>query len=110
MNETRAVANLPHLDIEIRHKSVPEERAEYLSINLRAAPDFEVAARVLEPLFLLAAWTAFNPWVAWAQMTVQGLCAPSMRRPPHPHSRGAPALRVIDCRVEPDQRQADPAA
>jgi hypothetical protein len=32
MDETRAVARLPHLDIEIRHCRLPEEQAEQLAI------------------------------------------------------------------------------
>ena len=40
MDETKAVARLPNLDIELRHRRVPEEAAEYLSISLRAVPSF----------------------------------------------------------------------
>jgi hypothetical protein len=68
MDETRAVARLPHLDIEIRHRKASDESAEYLSVSLRAAPDLKAATSLLDPLVLLAAWTAFNPWLAWAQL------------------------------------------
>lgn len=68
MDETRAVARLPHLDIEIRHRKASDESAEYLSVSLRAAPDLRAAAGLLDPLVLLATWTAFNPWLAWMQL------------------------------------------
>jgi hypothetical protein len=38
MDETRAIAKLPHLEIEIRHCRLPEEQAEQLAISLRATP------------------------------------------------------------------------
>ena len=65
MEETRAVATLPHLDIEIHHRHDPEEGAEYLAITLRATPDLGTAARMMDPFRLLAATAAWNPWLAW---------------------------------------------
>jgi hypothetical protein len=73
-DETRAVANLPHVQIEIRHKQAPERDAEYLAISMRASPDFATAAaffdpfRLADPTRLLAAWTVFNPWLAWLRL------------------------------------------
>ena len=64
MTETRAVATLPHLDIEIRHREAPEEGAEYLAITLRATPDLASAAGLLDPFRLMAGASAFNPWLA----------------------------------------------
>ena len=49
MSETRAVANLPNLNIEIRHREVPEEGAEYLSITMRATPDLATAVSLIDP-------------------------------------------------------------
>ena len=68
MTETRAVAKLPNLDIEIRHRSAPDEGAEYLAINLRGTPDLGAATTLLDPFRLFAAASAFNPWLAWMQM------------------------------------------
>lgn len=80
MDETRAVAALPHMNIEIRHKSAPEEGAEYLSITLRATPDFETAAGLLDPMRLMTVWASFNPWLAWMQM-MQPLLPQAPTRP-----------------------------
>ena len=55
---TRATARLPGLDIEIMHRRALDGDAEQISINLRAAPSFEVFGRALE----LA-----NPFAFWAQ-------------------------------------------
>jgi hypothetical protein len=68
MTETRAVAKLPSLDIEILHREAPAEGAEYLSINLRATPDFATASRMLDPFGLLAGGSALDPWRAWLRL------------------------------------------
>jgi hypothetical protein len=67
MDETRAIARLPHLDIEIRHRRLPEEQAEQLAISLRAMPSFEEVARFLERQVLWP-WAALQPWLMFAQM------------------------------------------
>ena len=54
MDETKATAHLPNLDIAITHKRSDDGAAEALSITLTAAPDFQSAARMLEsalPMF-----------------------------------------------------------
>jgi hypothetical protein len=58
VDATTATAHLPGLDIEIVHRRLPDGDAEQISINLRAAPSFEVFGRYLE---------AANPFVFWAQ-------------------------------------------
>jgi hypothetical protein len=68
VDETRAVAKLPHVDIEIRHKMAPEEGAEYLAVTLRATPDFDTAAAFFDPMRLMAAWARWNPWLAWLEI------------------------------------------
>src|SRR5690606_32411681 len=40
MDETRATAQLPSLDVEILHRRLPEEQAEQLAISLKATPSF----------------------------------------------------------------------
>ena len=78
VDETRAVARLPHLDIEIRHRKLPEEGAELLSVTLRATPDLGTAAALLDPFRLadprrlVAAWCSFNPWLAWLRLAGVG--------------------------------------
>ena len=65
MEEFRAIARLPQVDIEIRHRTAPEEGAEYLSLSLKATPSFEAAAAWLFPLRLAQMWLALNPFTAW---------------------------------------------
>jgi hypothetical protein len=79
MDETTAIARLPHLDIEIRHRRLPEEQAEQLAISLRATPSFEefgefLARQVLWPSLALQPWllfahmiqTSWQPWLTAA--------------------------------------------
>jgi hypothetical protein len=83
--DTRAVARLPNLEIEIRHRNAPEEGAEYLAITLKARPDLEAAAAWLSPFRLLATATALNPWLAAWRATgwpVPGLWWPALGPPP----------------------------
>src|SRR5437016_8257051 len=61
MDETKAVARLPGLDIEIHHRRAPEEAAEYLSISLRATPSFRAMADHLD----VHALQLFNPLNFW---------------------------------------------
>jgi hypothetical protein len=68
VDETRATATLPHLDIEIRHRTLPEEGAELLSISLRATPDLDRALSLLDPFRFASAWAAFNPWLTWLRL------------------------------------------
>ncbi|HET6522753.1 MAG TPA: hypothetical protein VFG47_23455 [Geminicoccaceae bacterium] len=68
MDETTARAELPNLDIEIRHRRLPEEHAEYLSISLRATPSFGAVARHLEARNPMLAWAAVTPLAPWAQL------------------------------------------
>ena len=67
MDETRAVAHLPNLDIEIVHRQLPDEDAEQLLISLRARPSFEAFAHWLDAPGPASAWLALNPFLAWQQ-------------------------------------------
>ena len=62
MDETRAVARLPQLDIEIVHRR--DENAELLAVQLRAMPDLAAAAAWLDPRRSLVFWASLNPWLA----------------------------------------------
>jgi len=68
MTETRAVARLPNLDIEIRHRRLPDEDAEQLAISLRARPSFEAFARFYGTSVPLWPWLALNPWLGWQRL------------------------------------------
>ena len=67
MDETRAIARLPHLDVEIRHRRLPEEQAEQLAVSLKATPSFEAFADFLERQAPWP-WLALRPWLLWAQV------------------------------------------
>ena len=75
MDETRAVAHLPNLHIEILHRQLPDENAEQLLISLRAQPSFAGFARWLDAAGPTPAWLALNPFLAW-QRAALALWAP----------------------------------
>ena len=79
MDETKAVARLPNLDIEIRHRRAPEEAAEYLSISLRATPSFRVMTGHLDA----HAVQLFDPLAFWltAVQAAQAFWAPFLPLP-----------------------------
>lgn len=85
LDETRAVARLPLLDIEIHHRKVPEGGEETLSVTLRGRPDLDAATALLDPFRLVAAWAAFNPWLLMlrqAQAAHNRLSGPGERTRP----------------------------
>ena len=81
MDETRAVARLPHLDIEIVHRRLEGEQAEHLAISLRATPSFAAFRRHLEAQVPLWPWLALNPFLIW-QRTLQQAWRPWLQAPP----------------------------
>ncbi|MEO1018615.1 MAG: hypothetical protein AAFY56_13120 [Pseudomonadota bacterium] len=66
MTETRAIARLPQLEIEIRHKELETENAEIVAITMKATPNFEAVSAWLRPLALMP-MTALSPWAMWQQ-------------------------------------------
>lgn len=66
MDETRAVARLPHLDVEIVHRRLPD--GEQLGISLRATPSAEAFARHIEAHAAFWPWLALNPWLGWQRL------------------------------------------
>jgi hypothetical protein len=67
--ETRAVAHLPHLDIEILHARPWEGGYEQMMISLTAKPSFEALAAYLDSFDPLRIWSAlmqatWAPWLA----------------------------------------------
>jgi hypothetical protein len=78
MDETRAVAHLPNLDIEIMHCRLPDQRAEQLLTSLRAQPSFEAIARWLDaPGLAVALWA---PWLKAASHTLPGAASRTKAR------------------------------
>jgi hypothetical protein len=68
MDETRATARLPHLDIEIVHRQLPEERAEQLAISLKASPSLDAFGRYLDAQAVFWPWLAATPFFAWQRL------------------------------------------
>ena len=68
MDETRAVARLPYLDVQIVHRRLPEAASEQLAISLRATPSFGAFARHLEAQAALWPWLALHPWLGWQRL------------------------------------------
>jgi hypothetical protein len=58
VEDMKAIAHLPGLDIEILHRQLPDGQGEQILINLTAVPSFEAFANILE---------AFNPFSLWAE-------------------------------------------
>jgi hypothetical protein len=65
MEEIRATARLPHLDVEIAHRRLPDEDAEQLSIHLRASPSFGAMADYLQRRPW--SWLAVSPLLIWQE-------------------------------------------
>ncbi len=65
--ETRAIARLPGLDIEIVHRRPQGEAGEAIGIMLHATPSFEALSRTMFPPNPLLAWAEFAQamWGAW---------------------------------------------
>jgi hypothetical protein len=64
-----AATQLPNLQIEVVHGTLPDGSGERISIHLQATPSFEAFGRVLEATNPLTFWTqamqlAFAPWTA----------------------------------------------
>ncbi len=65
--ETRAMARLPGLDIEIVHRRPQGEAGEAIGIMLHAVPSFDALSRTMfapNPLLLWAEFTQAM-WSAW---------------------------------------------
>jgi len=71
MDETRAVARLPHLDIEIVHRRLEGQQAEQLAISLRATPSFDALRRHLGAQAPFWPWLALNRFLVWQRMLQQ---------------------------------------
>ena len=67
--ETRAVARLPNLDIEIRHRPNMDGDGEQILISMQARPSFEAFGCFLDASYPLVFWIglmqmAWSPWLA----------------------------------------------
>jgi hypothetical protein len=67
VDETRAVAHLPNLDIEIIHRRPLDGNSEQMVITLRAMPSFEAFGRCLEVANPMLFWMTLTQmaWLPW---------------------------------------------
>ena len=65
LEETRAFARLPTLDVELRHRHQPNE--EQILIAFRAAPSMDAFSRLLTTANPLSFWMAMvqMAWLPW---------------------------------------------
>jgi hypothetical protein len=68
IEDMKAIAHLPGLDIEILHRPSPDGEGEQISITLTAMPSFEALAKTFEALNPFALWVeamrfAWSPWL-----------------------------------------------
>jgi hypothetical protein len=72
-DDTTAVARLPNLDIEIRHRRPWEGGDETVSITLRARPSFDALFNLPDAGNPMLFWTramtaAWSPWLRFIQL------------------------------------------
>ncbi len=77
--QTRAVAHLPGLDIEIVHRPPAADGGEAIGVMLRASPSFDalLGSPAFAPLLLSSGLpanpflgpAAFNPFLMWAELS-----------------------------------------
>jgi hypothetical protein len=76
LDETRASARLPHLDIDIVHRRSRAGDAELLTITLQATPSFQAFEQFLEAanpfrFWMRAAELAWQPWLHAARQRTE---------------------------------------
>jgi hypothetical protein len=96
--ETRAIAHLANLDIEIVHGRAPDGTSEHLSIHLRAMPSFEAFGRGIEAANPFLFWVRFaqTAWAPWLPAPWPGSSAALL--PP----KNIPSLPATPNRAGPD--------
>jgi len=67
VEETRAIARLPGLDIEIVHRRPQGDSGEAIGIMLHAMPSFDALSRAMFPPNPLLLWAELTraAWTAW---------------------------------------------
>jgi len=81
VEDVKAIAHLPGLDIEILHRQTEDGLGEQISINLTAVPSFEAFAKTFEALNPFAFWIEAMRfvWWPWLEATQAMLPAPAPR-------------------------------
>ena len=80
--EIRAVARLPNLDIEIRHRPPRDGEGEQILISLKAMPSLEAFGRFLGAASPLVFWAGLMQ-MAWSPWITGFLPAPPKKYLPH---------------------------
>jgi len=99
MDETRAVAELPQLNIEVVRRRARAADADELLISLRAAPSFEAVGDYLRGPAVWP-WLMMAPVLIWQQAMRQAL-TPWLPVPPQIDSRREPAAPSRPGNVHP---------
>ncbi|HEX2116508.1 MAG TPA: hypothetical protein VHM01_19040 [Alphaproteobacteria bacterium] len=69
MDDTKATARLPGLDIELKRRVDAEEGSEYVSVSLRGIPSLGAFGAALQPTALTSlASLPFSLWQSWFDM------------------------------------------
>ncbi len=76
MNETRLIAALPQLDVEIARRETVDPDEQILVIRLRAKPSFQAVAEHLAGRGLPLAAALMLPPVDWWASWVRAACLP----------------------------------
>ncbi|TVQ34926.1 MAG: hypothetical protein EA356_09140 [Geminicoccaceae bacterium] len=100
---TRALAQLPSLDVELVHDRTDDGSAERLAIRLTGRPDLKTAARMIEPA-LLQGLAGSSPWLA-APQTYWAMQQALWRQAMEPWVRLNPFLAPL---LPPPDRPDDP--
>jgi hypothetical protein len=90
---TTATARLPGLELELRHRWLPDEGGEEIVLRLRAAPSLEAFGRLIETASPVTLWLeltrlAWAPWLAAAEAMLAASSPPPLLPKPGPaHDR-----------------------
>lgn len=76
MDETKVIATLPNLDIEMTRCAAADGQSELVTIRMRATPSFDAFARTLTPQAMMAPLLAANPFLAWWSQAMTQALAP----------------------------------
>jgi hypothetical protein len=77
IDETRATARLPNLEVELIHRRSPDASAEEITVRIRAFPSFAAFTEALESANPFLFWTrmfelAWQPWLATFTPRLEG--------------------------------------
>ena len=87
MDDTRVIARMPTLEVEVRHKNAADEGAEYVVVTVKATPDLASVVALFDPFGVVRTLAALNPLLAM-MMSANPFLAPLI--PVAARDQGAP--------------------